>query len=297
MARRPRDSFSDSALRLTAAYNYYFDRLMELSLSCFTWENLPETVDEIFLERALFEQGQAVFYFDDDMGAYTALRCSANGPFNVYGIPIRRRAYGYSGYNKALTIGDSVIIYNNMIRSPALATCKMFALKLARISRVIDVNINAQKTPVMIKGTEQQMLTLQNLYQKYEGDQPVIFGDKNLDLDGFGVLKTDAPFVAPAMKDLHERYWNEALTYLGIANVSIQKRERLTRDEVLRSMGGTLASRKSRLKARERACKLINSKFGLNVSVSYDDNMDGAGSGVLAMYGIENLEEGGAENG
>lgn len=283
--------FNDTAFMNTACYNYYFNRLMEISLSVFEWKNLPETVDVRFMETALFSQGQAVFYFDEDMESFVALRCAPSGRFNVYGVPIYRRAYGYNNYQRELSIDNSVIIYNNEIRTNAVDTCRLFAYKLSKISRVIDVNVDAQKTPVLIKGSESQMLTLKNVYMKYDGNQPVLYGDKDLDLSGFTALKTDAPFVAPALKELHDSLWNEALTYLGVCNVNIQKRARLVTDEVLRSQGGTIASRYSRLNARRRACDLINAMFNIDISVDFREGLSGEDDAFLWPQNIQDLQD------
>lgn len=84
-------------------------------------------------------------------------------------------------------------------------------------------------------------------------------------MNGFGVLKTDAPYVSDALYQLKTQIWNEALTYLGISNVNITKKERLITDEVTRNQGGTIASRYSRLESRKKACKEINKMFGLNI--------------------------------
>ena len=70
------------------------------------------------------------------------------------------------------------------------------------------------------------------------------------------------------------KYNNEALTYLGISNVSFQKKERMLQDEVLRNNGGTVSSRYSRLNARKEACEKINRMFGLNMSVDYREDVD-----------------------
>lgn len=283
--------FNSSAYLNNITYNYYFNLLQQLSLSVFEWKNLPESIDVRFLETALFWQGQAVFYYDTELGDYAALRCAANGPFNVYGIPTRRRAYGYNNYNKEVYINNSVLIYNNEIRTNSVDTCQMFALKLANMSRTMDININAQKTPTLIKGTEQQMLTLKNVYMKYDGNQPVLYVDKDLDLSGFTVLKTDAPFIAPALKELHDAVWNEALTYLGICNVNIQKRARLITDEVLRSQGGTIASRYSRLNARQRAADEINKMFDLNVEVNFREGLSGEDPAFKYPENISDIQE------
>ena len=58
---------------------------------------------------------------------------------------------------------------------------------------------------------------------------------------------------------------------LGVPNVSIEKGERLIKDEVNQQNGGIFASRNSRLKARKQACEQINRLYGLNMSVEYDE--------------------------
>ena len=110
---------------------------------------------------------------------------------------------------------------------------------------------------------------MKNLYKEYDGNAPVIWGTKALNTEGFKVLKTEAPYVADKIYQLKTQIWNEALTYLGIANLNIQKKERLVSDEVTRNMGGTIASRHSRLEARRQACKQINKMFNLNIDVDY----------------------------
>lgn len=268
MGRR-KTNFEESLSMNNYTYMQYAYRLMELSISMFEWKNLPEGIDERFLEMVLFTDGHAVFFKDDELGDYLALQCLINGKLNVYRIPINRRAFAVNGYQKQLTDKDSVIIFNNMLHTNSWLDVKMFAKRLYNLDRIIDVNANAQKTPILIKGNEQQRLTLTNLYKEYDGNAPVIFADKSLDMNALQVLSTQAPYVADKIYQLKTQIWNEALTYLGISNVSFQKRERMVSDEVTRSQGGTVASRYSRLNARRQACEQINKMFGLNIDCDF----------------------------
>lgn len=269
--RRTKTYFEDSLCNNNTTYGQYMNRLTELSISMFEWKNLPDTVDPRFLELTLFSDGQAVFFYDEALG-YLALQCLINGRLNVYRIPIGRRAFAVNGYQRDLTDKDSVIIWNNYLHTNAMVDVRQFAKRLYNLDRIIDVNANAQKTPVLVLADEQQRLTMLNLYQKYEGNEPVIFGDKNLDLKGISVLRTDAPYVADKIYELKTQIWNEALTYLGISNVNTQKKERMVTDEVIRNLGGTIASRYSRLEARREACEQINKMFGLNIEVNFRED-------------------------
>jgi hypothetical protein len=131
--------------------------------------------------------------------------------------------------------------------------------------------VNAQKTPILVQGNDKQRLSLINLYKEYDGNTPVIFGDKTLDLNALKCLSTQAPYVADKLYELKTKIWNEALTYLGITNVTYQKKERMVTDEVMRSQGGTIANRMSRLNSRREAVEHINAMFGTDIEVNFID--------------------------
>lgn len=280
MSKRRDKKFYDSAQLNNRTYMHYYNRLKELAISMFEWKNVPDSIDVRFLELCLFEKGACVFFKDEVMG-FLALNVAMNGKWNVYNIPIDRRAYATNSYQRNLNINDSVIIYNNMIRQNTANDMELYARRLYECDRTADVNIKAQKTPVAIVCDENQRLTMKNLYMQYDGNEPFIFGDKNLDLKGVTVLQTGAPFVADKILETKTKIWNEALTCLGISNVSAQKKERLISDEVIRSMGGTIASRYSRLESRRTACDMINKMFGLNISVDFRDDFREADDEVM----------------
>lgn len=270
---RKKTNFDQSAWMNNSTYMQYFDRLMELAVSMFEWENMPEEIDVRFLELSLFRDGKAVFFRDDDLDQYLALKCAINGGYNVYGIPVNRRAYSPTNkYQKQLTDKDSVIIYNNYLHTNSLREVKNFAMRLYNLDRIIDVNANAQKTPVLVLCSENQRLTMVNLFKEVDGNAPVVYGDNNLDLKNITALSTGAPYVADKIYQLKTQIWNEALTYLGISNTNITKKERMITDEVVRNMGGVIASRYSRLDVRKKACEEINKMFGLNIDVSYKED-------------------------
>ena len=284
MGRRPKTTFEESLIKNNANYNMYLDRLRELSLSMFEYKKLPKTVNERYIELSLFSGGRAVYFHDNDLlkwkgedtpnGIDLCLSCSTRGQFDVYGDPTIRRAYSrYSPYNRELDETNSVIIWNNYLHTNSERDIKIYAMRLWNLDRIVDINANAQKTPVLIKGSEQQILTLKNVYMKYDGNEPVMFGDKNLDLSGFGVLSTNAPYVADKLQLLKDNIWSEAMTCLGIPNSAMGKKERLVASEATLTMGGTLASRSSRLEMRKKACEEINKMFGLNITVDLNEDL------------------------
>ena len=286
--RKKRREFYNSANKNSATYIQYYNRLTELALSMFEWKNLPSTIDPRFLELSLYSDGMAIFFEDEVLG-YLALQCMIGGKLNVYRIPTERRAYATNGYNRQLDDKNSVIIFNNYLHTNSMLDVRIFSERLENLDRIIDVNANAQKTPVLIACTENERMSMINLYNQYEGNQPFIFGNKQLDINSLKVLKTDAPYVADKIYELKTQIWNEALTYLGISNINVVKKERMITDEVTRNLGGTVASRYSRLEMRRQACKQINEMFGLNISVDYREDFQDVDY-------IENADEGGVNS-
>ena len=272
-----KDQFNSSATDNNLTFRQYLDRLTELSISMFEWRNLPPTVDARYIELQLFETGCMV-YFDDDVLGNLCLNCLYNGQFDVYGNPISRRAYSkYNNYQKTLSPDNSVVIWNNYLHTNSIMQVIQYAKRLYNLDRIIDVNANAQKTPVLVQATEKHRLTMLNLYKEYDGNAPFIFGDKNLDLNMLKAISTGAPYVCDKIYQLKTQIWNEALTYLGISNINIQKKERLITDEVTRNQGGTIASRYNRLESRRQAVEKINDMFGTNIEVNYREDFQQVG--------------------
>lgn len=301
---RRKTNFGDSLFQNNNQYGMYLERLTELAISMFEWKNLPDSCDERFLELTLFTNGYAVFFKDEDLsntglsdtdtGSYLALPVATNGRWNVYNIPTKRRAYASNGYNKNLDINNSVVIYNNLLHTNSINISRTYARRLYNLDRIVDVNANAQKTPVLILANEQQRLTMLQVYQKWDGNEPVIFGDRDLDMKLVQALRTDAPYIADKIQALKTELWNEVLTYLGISNISFQKKERMISDEVLRNQGGTIASRYSRLNARRKAADQINKMFGLNIEVDFREDYREADDEIMfqGQTGTEHDEKG-----
>ena len=253
----------------------YYYRLMLLARSVFRWNNLPNGMDEKWIENFLFKRGICVFYRNSKLGLMVA-QCNHSGQLNNYEEPTSVSPYGIGLDVEILKPGkDCVIIRNNDEMIPTSFPVQLFAYRLAEISRTIDININAQKTPVLITTTEKQKLSLKNIYSQWNGFEPVIYGDKNLDApEMMRVLKTDAPVVFPELQNQKQAIWNECLTFLGINNANTDKRERLITDEVAANNTHIDLSADVLLKSRQRAAEQINEMFGLNITVELRENIE-----------------------
>lgn len=248
-------------------YTDYFYRLMLLAKSVFKWNNLPNGIDEKWIEKFLFSEGQCMFYKDEEKGFMVA-RCTID-ELNYYDEPIRLRAYGtnLTMAEAKMNNVDCVLIRNNDECIPTSPTIQLYAWRLAEIARTIDTNIDAMKMPYFIRCSDKQRLSLKNAMNQRKANETVIWADKSIDLDGFEVLKTDVPVVFDKLQIQKHAVWNEVMTFLGINNANMDKRERLVDDEVQANNEQVGLSSEVMLKSRQKACELINNMFELNISV------------------------------
>lgn len=250
----------------------YYMRLKALACTMIEWVGLPETCNARALENSLFERGVACFFNDDSLG-YLTLPCAISG-VDVYDEPNRftPTAPGYTFEAHDLTQG--VIIRNTPDCVPTVITALRYADALFNLDGARDVNLEAQKTPVLILATEKQRRSLETVYEKYKGNQPVIFGVKDiLDPNSFKCIKTDAPFVAGQIQDMKLSIYNEYITFLGLGQVQ-EKAERLISGEVDQTERQTSALAEIYLTPRMEACKLINQMYGLDVSVKLRSDLE-----------------------
>lgn len=274
MGRKNRNYYAQSAILNNAQYLYYYHRIMQLALSRFEYKDFPDSMDERFLEMQLIERGSALLFADDVMGPL-CLPFSYGGPLDIYQKPTIRRAYASNGYNTERSEVDSVIIYNNRMRSPDIAAIRLFAYRLWNFDRIIDINCNAQKTPIVVQCDEQGRLTLTNLFKEVDGNAPVVYTNKNLDLpNSLKAINIQAPFIAENVLNVKKAVWDECMSYLGITTAGIYKAERVTSSEANNSGGTTVASRWSPLAERQTAIEKFNKMFGLNISVNMREDYD-----------------------
>lgn len=267
----PKDAFRDAILMNNDTYVDYLERMKKICLSMFEWQNLPSSMNARFLEMCLFYNGQAAMLYDDDYG-YINTMAADGGYINIYGLPTEIQCYSYRFNQRRSLFTDDIgsekgeeciLVMNNFERVPTCATVYLFAYRLAEAQRTADVNIKAQRTPILITTDQKQYFTLKKMYEEYDGNTPAIFADKNvITPDALKALKTDAPYIAMNIMDYKREIWNEFLTFMGISNLS-EKRERMISNEVDSNNELVNLNLQALLIPRKEACKQFNEKYGL----------------------------------
>ena len=298
-------TFEDAQLMNNATYYDYLARMKKIATSMFEWVNLPSSMNARYLELCLYYKGMAALLYDDAYG-YINTQAVSSGYINIYGLPTKINCFSFS-YNtmRELYIPNTdtrknkecILVLNNYDCVPTCSTIELFAKRLAEAQRAADVNINAQKTPLLLLADKSQELTIRNVYAQIDGNVPAIVGDKKLLTDDtIRAIKTEAPFVADDIRQYMTGIWNDFLSFIGITNID-EKRERLVEKEAAKNNELVNMNMQSYLIPRKQACKDFNEKFGLTGDKAIDVrlrsdlyNMIKEYDSVVSDYNIEREE-------
>lgn len=286
MPRRRKDiAFEESLFNNLDDYKIFEDRLIDLATGSFNFENMPEEIFLPYVTKTLIREGKVLFFKDDILDQYFLYQFTTNGTLDAYGQPQGRHVTLMNvGANYDLTYENSVILRANTSGTNLLHVIQYFARNMYLLNRTIQINVNAQKTPVAMTCSENERLTYENVLKQYQGNVPVIFGSKDLDLSQLKAITLNAPFVAPQIYMMLSNYWNEFLTFFGIPNVSLHKKERLISDEVERSMGGILIAKQNFENEINRDIEAINKMFGLDIKFTWGVKEENLPNNEVIMY-------------
>ena len=273
MGRKKAYTNEEALFLNNVSYNMNVNMLFNLATTIYQWEGLPETIDKRMLEKSLIKNGMVAFY-ENELNYLIALPASPSKNFTLYGNPTAVQVFGFNGmttnleYSEFLEESECVLCFNNYTRSSDMPVIELYANRLTNIERSLDVNISLQKFPALIKTAQEQKLTMENLMVKAMGNVPIIYGDKNMNLEGIEVLDLKIPFIADKLYQTKRNLFSDILSYFGVESSAIDKKERVQSAEVDSSLGFMQAQRAVHLIPRQQCAEQLNKKYGLNVSVN-----------------------------
>ena len=260
-------------------YNFYFRRFKKLLLSLFVWTGLPDGINGRFIENSLFFNGFVVFY--KSKGGFYRVSKANIIKKNEYDEPSIFKTYSnnikFDIDDVFLKSEDCICIYNNVLRYGSFDDVNFFAKKLCNIEKTIDCDLEHLKHPYIICAPEGKIEEVRRMIAKAVNGEPYIV-EKNGGITSanyeYSFFNAGAPNNISDLQDTKHEYINEALTFFGVNNVNVLKKERLTSGESSQNNQEILIDRSALLHTRKEACEEINKKFnGVNVSVDISENI------------------------
>ena len=258
------------------------NRYKSLAINTFKWDNLPAGIEEEYIEYSLFENGKVCFFKDKD-GVFKALPCTYGNGFNIYGEPLSFNVFGYN-FNKVINAENCVPIYNNKLRQPTEPILMFYIHKIFECERTLDMNIKTQRIPLFVSCSPNTVLSYKTAVRKIQNFEDLIIADKNLNLDNIKTVDLKTEFNLDKIMEYKHNVENELLTYLGVNNLPVEKKERLLTGEVESNNQQLNENTEIMLDERRKCAEKINAKYGLNITVErrceYVVGADGSSDGL-----------------
>ena len=263
----------NSQLKSWNTYQMYLREMLSLAENVYGFDNVPENVDMSYVNRNLLRKGAVVWFKDEILGTL-ALPFTTRGNFDIYGNPEEVDARAFNGrYFRRLKKGEFVIMYDNASRYPIYADIVQMAERIAMCVKTNDVNIKQQRTPRIWKTSSDMKKSVEDIINNVDCLIEDVTTYDSIEWDDLQAVMAPAPYVADKIDEHLDKLWAEFYRLIGVANLIEQKKERMIKDEMSASQGGTIASRFSRFEPRAVAIKKINEMFGEKMSVYYYDGI------------------------
>lgn len=261
----------NSQLSNVKTFQMYYRQMKNLAENVFKFNNLPEYIDLSYLNRTLLNNGAIAFFKDEILDEVIALPFSSYGSLDMYGRPINIYVEGQNNYRRYLKAGEYVIMYDNTSRYSLKLDIAQLAERIALCVRTQDVNIVHQRTPRIWKCDSNTEKSVKDTINEIDSNVETVVSTKDSAFADIQGVLNPAPYVTDKIDEHLDKLWAQFYALIGVANLSIQKKERLITDEMVATQGGTIVSRYSRFEPRQRAIEKINKMFGLDMSVEYYD--------------------------
>lgn len=268
-ARRPKDV--DGLANQSAIY--YRNKLLRLIFQRFEFSGIPDTWDLDYMLMHLFIEGH-ICVTDTAVGV-VPLKCGITG-INIYEEPTEVIIANPVLGNLRRTIGEDCELIRIQFDYLGINwILDRYSALLAMCDSGIAVNLmNTKATWIFGATSKQQAETFKAIYDKITLGEPAVFTTN----EHSGILKetlytmpAKQNFIADDIQLLKRKIINEYLTDIGINNTNLEKRERLTDDEVNANNDEVLANIQHWYNNINEGIKRVNEHYSLNISCKIRD--------------------------
>lgn len=280
-----RKKLVNSQLTNLLTYNKIKRKMIMLASNVFIFKDIEEkapNIDIDYVNESLIYNGSVAWFYDEILGLL-ALPYTVLGQPDLYGRPVNIEVHGKVGsYHRKLKRDEFVIMYDNSGKYPLISDIVQDAERIGQCLRIEDVNVAQQKTSRIWTTDKDKELTVKNILNNVDGNVENVVAYDSVDVGNLTSVIAVAPYVTDKIDDHIRTLWESFYSHIGISSVLINKKERLIKDEMRASQGGTIASRFVRFNPRAKALEEIKKKFNIEIELAYYD-------GIPATY--EELED------
>lgn len=260
----------DIYCRLSDDFQLIYKHYELLAKNRFKWTNLPNGIESRHIEKGLFEYG-AVAFFEDETRGLMCLPCTSTDQLNAYGDPISYTLQGLGDFGKKVVKAkDLVVIRENDLCLPMSVYVANFAVKVSETEKTLMQNLRQQRKPYVIATTENNRLSMQNMYNEIDDGKDAIYVDKRKTEGGsigIEVLQTKSEYLVDKLSLHEDKLESKLLSMLGLNNANLNKKERLVTDEVNANNSNILMNLELGYKNRELGRELANKMFGCEIGL------------------------------
>ncbi len=265
------------------AYSFYFKYLLGKLDKIFKWENLPETVDEQYLNTALFLEGNAVWTtkMDNKVRVFSG---KIGGEPNIYYSPtIYTVANPIVGSANLKIDEDCIVMYNTSNDKhynflPKIAGLFQLIHQTATLlaDNIVSINtaqINSRVHTIVTTESETTRNSAEVYLKRLYSGKPwsALSEDMLAAIHVNPVSSASSTNNIAQLISLHQYIMADFYNAVGIKTNPVNKKERLITGEI-DSVDSYLAiNLEEMLNSRQEAVEKINKKYNLNISVSLSD--------------------------
>ena len=264
-------------LSFKKAYTAWRNTLVERVINIFEWKNLPFKQKEIeILLTFVGFCGVTKSKKAELMAVYGSMSGVTNYPDQfttfTYATPLES---GLKQIDK-----DIVVIDNNQIRLPLIDIINSYSTLLAHTDLSLQaILINSRATGLVTAKTQAQVDSIASWYSSLENGKTLAVLDGKsfeslMDDEGIKVVPMNYPsaMTIDSYYQIRENLLKSFYSEIGI-NSMRDKRERVVEAELDTNLNRILFNIDDMLKSRKEACDKINSIFGTNISVDYNEEI------------------------
>lgn len=263
-ARRPKEV--DGVANTSSLY--YREWLLKKLLSRFEFKNIPSFWDMDYFLEVLFLEGK-VCVTDTAMGVLP-FKCGVTG-IGVFEQPTTCIVANPILGNFERTIDvDCALLRLQYNYQGCGWLINRYATLLAMCDSSVAVNLMNTKSAFIFKAASKtQAATIQKMYDEIAMGKPAVFVGENGAINSENVynIPVKQNFVADDVQLLKRKIINEFLTDIGINNTNLEKRERLTDDEVNANNDEVIANIQHWMDNLKDGTSRINKLYDLGMSV------------------------------